>query len=278
MNIYGTTVLTGIFGWPVQHSLSPAMHNAAFKALEMNYVYLPFAIPPASLPLAVRSMRVLGARGVNITIPHKEKVARFLDRVDSMAEKIGSINTIVNDNGILTGYNTDGTGFLEDLKACGVSPKGRSVLLLGAGGAARAIAFALSSAGAGTIRIAARNAKRGGALAAQIPGAQCIPFDQAGHFSQGTDIVVNATPLGMQPGDPSPLAAETIGKRSFVYDIVYNRRTALAAAAAKADAAYSAGLGMLLFQGAQAFKLWTGRKAPVDIMRKALIKALRSNA
>jgi shikimate dehydrogenase len=253
------------------------MHNAAFAALHLDYAYMPFAVPPDALATGVRAMRALGLRGVNITIPHKENVVRYLDRLDAMAEKIGSINTIINNNGVLTGYNTDGTGFLEDMKAAGISPVGKSFLLLGAGGAARAIAFALSAAGAETIRITARNPRRGRALTKRIPGADFVPFARLPLFSREADIIVNATPLGMHPGDRSPLSAADINRNTFIFDTVYNRRTELAAVAKKAGAGYRSGIGMLLCQGARAFTLMTGRTAPRDVMRKALLKQIRTD-
>ena len=276
MNAENVTNVVGIFGYPVKHTLSPAMHEAAFRALRLNFVYLPFEVAPEGLKAAVNAVRSLNMRGVNLTIPHKEKALRHVDALDRSARKTGSINVIVNRKGRLTGYNTDGAGFLADIREQGISPGKKTVLILGAGGAALAVATALSGAGDQKIFVAARNRKRASALVRDIARTKFVPLEAAGETAAAADMVVNATPVGMNPADPPLLLAETLRKDVFVYDIVYTCRTALLREAEKAGAPNSGGLGMLLYQGAAAFELWTEEKAPVAAMRQALVKALES--
>jgi len=275
MNINGSTTVTGIFGYPIAHTLSPSMHNAAFKALGLDFVYVPFQVAPGDLQPAVNSLRVLGIRGINITVPHKEHVVRFLDKIDPLARSIGSVNTVVNDNGILTGYNTDGKGFLRDLASQEVKPEGKTVLLVGAGGAGHALAATLSWAKAGTIYITDANEKLARKLVKQTARTRFVPLSDWKMKINECDILVNATPIGLHDHDPALVETRELKRDLFVYDLIYHRRTKLAQAARKAGARYSDGLGMLLFQGALAFELWTKKKAPVDVMRKALIKNIK---
>ncbi|MHB9156053.1 MAG: shikimate dehydrogenase [Endomicrobiales bacterium] len=267
--------LVGIFGFPVRHSLSPAMHNAAFSALGMDFTYVPFEVPPEKLRPAVEALRTLHFAGVNTTIPHKEKVMRFLDAVDPEAARIGSVNTLVNRNGKLWGYNTDGKGFLADLREHGFSPRGKTALMVGAGGAARAMAWALSRAGIKKLYICDQDGRRARALAGKTARAQAVPAATWKHAVPGIDILINATPVGMRPGDPPLARAPELKRGIFVYDVVYNRSTELLAEARKAGAIPCSGFGMLLHQGALAFQLWTGKKAPLEVMRKALLKAMK---
>lgn len=274
MKISGRTTITGIFGFPVRHTFSPAMHNAAFGKLGLDYVYVPLEVTPPSLGKAVESLRALSLRGVNVTIPHKQNVMRYLDKIDPLAKKIGSVNTIVNDNGVLKGYNTDGTGFLRDLRSKGFNPKGKTVILLGAGGAGRAVAAVLSWAKAKKIYITDLDEKKARALAGSIGNAEYLPFHSWKGNAGKAALIVNATPAGMHKGEP-PIRSGGIKRSTFIYDLVYNRGTELLNEARKAGARSCGGLGMLLNQGAVAFELWTGKKAPLEVMRAALIKALK---
>jgi shikimate dehydrogenase len=233
---------------------------------------MPFEIKPENLKNSVDSIKVLGIAGVNITIPHKESVMQYLDRIDPLAKKIGSVNTIVNNNGVLTGYNTDGKGFLKDLSLNGINPKGKTVLLIGAGGAGRALAGVLSLAGAKKIFITDQDQNRAKKLSASINKAEFEPFKTCHKRIQEADILINATPIGMHKGDPSIIKMEHLNKNIFIYDVIYNRKTLLLEYAKKVKARHSGGLGMLLYQGAFAFELWTNKKAPVTIMKKELLK------
>lgn len=275
MKISGQTNIVGIFGFPIKHTLSPVMHNTAFDFLKLNFRYIPYEVRPRNLKSAVESIRALNIRGVNITIPHKESVLQYLDKVDSLAKKIGSVNTIVNNNGKLTGYNTDGEGFLKDLSSNGFRIQGKRVLLLGAGGAGRAIAVYLSSAKAKKIYIVDAIEKRAHNLANKIHNGIFVDFKRRADYTNDIDIIINATPIGMHKEDPSPVPLKGITPGVFIYDVVYNRKTELIKHAEKLKARSLSGLGMLLYQGALAFELWTNKKAPVQIMRKSLLKTLK---
>lgn len=274
--ISGQTKITGIFGFPIAHTLSPAMHNAAFNALKLDFVYLPFEVQPRDLSKTVEAIRCLGLRGVNVTIPHKKNVMRFLDKIDPLARRIGSVNTIVNKNGFLTGYNTDGSGFLKDIIEKGFNPKGKTALLLGAGGAGYALAAILSINGAKKIYITDYQTSRATELSKRTPRSHVIPLDTWKENIPDSDILINATPAGMHSGDPLIVKSSELGKNIFVYDLIYHRRTELLHAAAKAGLAHSNGLGMLLNQGSLAFELWTEKRAPTEVMRRALLKALKN--
>lgn len=268
------TKIVGIFGYPIGHTLSPVMHNAAFRNLGLKYTYLPFEVHPDRLRKAADSIRSLNLTGVNITIPHKERIMRYINKIDPLAKQIGSVNTVVNKNGILYGYNTDVKGFLKDLLDKGKSIKGKTALLIGAGGAGRAIAAALAFANIKKIYIADLDEKRAKNLAHKTKNAVFTPNKTWKKITNDIDILINATPVGMHKGDPSPVPLECLNKNLFVYDVVYNRVTKLLELAKKAKAISCGGLGMLLYQGALAFELWTGKKAPVQVMRRALVKQL----
>jgi shikimate dehydrogenase len=270
MNIKGSTRVVGIFGHPVGHSLSPAMHNAAFAALGLDYVYVPFPVTPREVQSAVPAIRALGLAGVNVTVPHKEAVIPLIDRLDPLARRIGSVNTIVNRGGVLRGYNTDAEGFLMDLRAQGFSPRGTTTLLLGAGGAARAVAHALKTSGARQILIAARHPVRARRLAQGIPGCAVVPARDLRRQAAAAQLLVNATPLGMGPNDPAPIDPQFLRRDLFVYDLVYNRDTRLLRSARRVGATAAGGLGMLVQQGALAFKLWTGTAVPLAVMQQAV--------
>lgn len=271
----------GIIGYPLGHSVSPAFQQAAFDALSIPVRYERWPTPPEELAprlLSLHNERILGA---NVTVPHKEHVAPLMDHVDPLAVRIGAINTIVNRAGHLTGYNTDAPGFLRSLTDdAGFDPKGKRVLVLGAGGAARAVVFGLAEAGAKSIVISNRTAARAEELAAAVrgTGAGGLATLTWGQGLPDADLIVNTTTIGMKggPGEgQSPLAAKHIPRGALVCDLVYNpQETPLLAAACAAGARPLGGLPMLVYQGAIAFELWTGRKPPVDLMFAAARKAL----
>ncbi len=277
--------LFGIFGDPVGHSLSPAMHNAAFRALGLPCHYAPFRVRPEQLGNAIRSIRALGISGVNITIPHKEEVIPFLDGVDETAQKIGAVNTIKRDGDRLFGYNTDGPGFVQSLLEAGVNPAGKQVILLGAGGAACGVAYALLVAHAAKMMILTRSPHSGLALAERLtplfPHAAIVQGNLQRVALEPTPatrstLLVNATPLGMKKEDPLPYPAEQIQPEWVVADLIYRpHETPLLSAARKRGAGIVPGIGMLLHQGALAFEIWTRRPAPLEVMRQVLEAELR---
>lgn len=287
--ITGKTRVYGIFGYPVEHSASPLMQNAAFHARGLDCVYTPFPVSADRLGAAVAGCRAMGLAGLNITIPHKESVMEFLDEISSEAKLAAAVNTIVNHDGRLTGYNTDGKGFLRSLEEeAGFRVQGKTVLLLGAGGASRGVAVQIALAGAKKVIIANRSQERATAIADLIEGhteaaagvTELTEKALAGVVPEA-DLIVNSTPLGMYPNtaEMPPLPVALVTDRHLVADLVYNpAHTALLQQAKAAGAATLGGLGMLLYQGAIAFELWTGEEAPVDVMRRALEEHFRIKA
>ncbi len=281
--ITAQTKLCGLIGDPVAHSLSPAMHNAAFAALGLDYVYLAFRVARAELPHALNGFRAFGGRGLNVTIPHKVEVIALLDGLDALAGQIGAVNTIVAEGGRLTGYNTDAPGFLAALSGAGYDPQGKRVVLLGAGGAARAVAFALAGlAGAMTILNRASSLKRAEELAASLrlagQAAEVQELSEA-HLRAAlaqADLLVNATSVGMSPqAEETPVPAVLLRPPLTVFDLVYTPlRTRLLREAEAAGCPTIGGLAMLVAQGAASFGLWTGVKPDMSIMRAAALTAL----
>lgn len=270
MTITGKTKVTGLIGYPVEHSLSPAMHNSAFLALGLDYCYVTFPVEPSRLEDAVRGIRALGLKGVNVTIPHKEAVIKFLDRIDSEAKEIGAVNTVVNKEGLLIGYNTDGRGFMASLNENCISLKNRKVFIIGAGGAARAVAYYLSME-AEEVLIHDIDLRKAKALSEGLRGN--VRVSEGLNMIKDADIIINATPLGLKPDDPSPVPPELLKKEQVVCDLIYKKTRFLQEAELKGCLTID-GLGMLLWQGVFAFELWTGVKPPVEVMRKALLDAL----
>ncbi|MDK2881055.1 MAG: shikimate dehydrogenase [Clostridia bacterium] len=285
--IGGQTKVFALYGDPVGHSLSPVMQNRAFAACGLDCCYVPLRVKREGLPTAVAAIRALGLGGVNITIPHKESVLKYLDEVDREAELIGAVNTVVRRENRLCGYNTDAAGFLRSLrKEAGFEATGKKAVVLGAGGAARAVAFALAIGGAASLAVINRDPGRARTLAADVEKKTgCCTA--AGSFQdglleealKGTDLVVNATPVGMFPDcHSSPITAEKLPPGILVCDLVYNPiRTKLLADAAAAGCRVLNGVGMLVAQGALAFELWTGKQAPVAAMREAVEEHLLSH-
>lgn len=280
--ISGKTRVCGIIGDPVEHTMSPAMHNAAFKKLGLDYVYLPFQVKKEELGRAIDGIRALNIRGLNVTLPHKVAVSQFLDELDTPADKIGAINTIVNRNGVLKGYNTDASGFLRALLERGIEPKGKRVVILGAGGASRAISFILAERGARLV-ILNRTWDKAKLCAGRISGlfqneaaALKLNTENLATALSQADILVNTTSLGMSPNiSETPVTSSLLKPGLIVFDIVYNPiETRLQREAKVAGATVISGLDMLVWQGALAFEQWTGLQAPVELMRAEVIKVL----
>ena len=281
----GKTRVCGIIGDPIEHTMSPVMHNAAFKKFGLDYVYVPFRVRQEELGKAIEGMKALNIRGLNVTIPHKIAVIPFLDELDPLAKKIGAVNTIVNDNGVLTGYNTDATGFLQALLERGIEPKGKSVVILGAGGASRAISFILAERGSSLV-ILNRTLDKAKICAdriseifqSEITALKLNRGNLAVALSEA-DILVNATSVGMSPDiNETPVASDLLKPGLVVFDIVYNPiETKLQREAEVAGATVISGLDMLVWQGALAFEKWTGREAPVDLMKEEAIKLLEKH-
>jgi shikimate dehydrogenase len=252
------------------------MHNAAFQALGLDYRYLPFAVEPAALGEAMRGVRALGFAGANLTIPHKERVIPWLDDLSREAQLIGAVNTIVRRGERLIGYNTDAGGFLRALRDdTGVRVRGGRFVVLGAGGAARAVSVALAMAGARGIAVVNRSGWRARGLIRRLRSAfpaveWSAPPPRSLPSARGLRGLIQCTSVGLRPGDPSPVPREWLEPRLVVYDLIYHTPTALLRDAEAVGARCAGGLGMLLHQGAMAFALWTGRKAPVAVMQRAL--------
>jgi shikimate dehydrogenase len=278
-SIDGATQVYGVLGHPVTHSLSPIMHNAAFAGLGLNAAYVPFPVAPEGLAKVVAGLVAAGVCGFNITVPHKQAILDSLDEVLPEARAIGAVNTVRVQHGRLTGTNTDGTGFLISLaEDLAFAPAGKEVLLLGAGGAARAIAFALLGAGVERLLLSNRTAARAAPLAADcrtlFPGRRIDLLGLAELAGSAPHLVVNATSAGMGDGR-SHVALAPLRVREAVLDIVYHPpETALLAEARGLGLRAANGIGMLLYQGAASFQFWTGREPPVEPMRAALLAAM----
>ncbi len=279
------TLLAGIFGYPIRHSISPAMHNAAFARLGIDAVYSAWETTPDGLAAGVASLRNEDYLGANVTVPHKQAVMEHLDDIDDLATRIGAVNTIVNQEGQLLGSNTDALGFINSLRIeAGVSAAGLEVVLIGAGGAARAAAYALADERVSALAIANRTVERAESLANEIAGtgilASAFGLDDPDFLSacERADLIVNSTSVGMLHGpaeDISPIPAEVISPECVIYDMVYNPpKTPLLMDAERLGAKCVGGLPMLVYQGAAAWSRWTGQEAPVDVMFEAAKEAL----
>lgn len=273
MDVSGKTKIVGIFGDPIEHTLSPFMHNSAFKTLGLDICYVAFRVLPEGLPHAVKAIAELNLLGVNITVPHKENVIPFLDEVDKEAAFIGAVNTVVNSDGKLKGYNTDGRGFMNSLSENRISTEGKIVLVIGSGGASRAISYYLSEK-ASKLFLYDINSQKAGKLTSDLQKIRSNVF-----LTEHIDIIdkphilINATPLGLKPGDPLPLNPDLITADTTVCDLIYKKTRFLQEAANKGAKTLD-GSGMLLWQGVLAFELWTGIKPPVDIMRQVLLSKI----
>jgi shikimate dehydrogenase len=275
--IHATTRVAAVIGDPVRHSLSPRLHNAAYRALGLDWVLVAFEIPDGDAPAAIDAARVLGLVGYAVTMPHKTAIAALCDELSPDAAALRSVNTVtVLPDGRIAGDSTDGAGFLRSLAEAEVDPAGRSVLVLGAGGAARAVARSLGVAGADVV-IAARN-PAAAADAAALAGGTAIAWADRGERAATADIVVNATPLGMAahaaPGGAdaeAAIGADGLGPKHVVVDLVYHPlETPLLRTASAQGARAVSGLGMLVHQAALQVERWSGQPAPLEAMRAAV--------
>lgn len=278
MKIKGSTNVVALIGHPVEHSFSPPMHNAAFKSLKMDYVYTAFDVNPNDLENAVAGAQALNIKGFNVTIPHKIEVMKYLNEIDEVASLIGAVNTI--DFKDLKGYNTDGIGAVKAIGEV-TNIKNKNVVIAGAGGASRAISFYLAKYGADKLTILNRNVDKAQKLADDVLASGLIDDVSSDDIKnmdlKDVDILINTTPVGMHPNvDDVPIAsAEEMHEDLVVFDAVYNpNETGLLKEAINVGAKPVYGIKMLLYQGAESFEIWTGKKAPIDVMEDALRKTL----
>lgn len=280
MKIKGSTNIVGLIGHPVEHSFSPPMHNAAFDALNMDYAYVAFDVNPNDLKSAIEGAESLNIKGFNVTIPHKVDVMQYLDELDEVARLIGAVNTIDFKN--LKGYNTDGIGAVKAIEEV-TSIKNKNVVVAGAGGASRAISFYIAKYGAESLTILNRNEAKAESLASDVSDSGLIgevasdSINAIGNYMDGADVLIDTTPLGMHPNinDEPIVKADMMDEDLVVFDAVYNpNETVLIKEAIKANAKPVYGIKMLLYQGTESFKIWTGKTAPVDVMEKALRNTL----
>lgn len=274
-----------MFGYPVEHTLSPAMHNAAIAALGLHYVYIPFSVPPDQIGPAIRSLVALGIIGVNLTIPHKERVLPYLDQIAPEAQALGAVNTVHHVESRLIGYNTDDRGFAEPLRTAGFSPQGKRAVVLGAGGAARAVTHRLARDGA-QVTLVNRTPERAQALADEVNRSVGREMVDWLHFEErtrltdvmiGAQLLVNTTSVGMSPDYQAipPIPLNALHPGLFVYDLIYRpQETRLLAAARAVGAQTLNGVAMLVHQGAAAFEIWTGTRPPLEVMEQAVLAGL----
>jgi len=285
MVISGNARVCAIIGDPVEHSLSPVMHNAAFKKLGLDLVYMAFTVTPKELKIAISDARVMGLKGLNVTMPHKNAVMSYLDDVDQMARNIGAVNTILSHDGRLIGYNTDGNGAIIAMQENKIFPKGKKLIILGAGGAAKAIAYQAAQ-DVEELVILNRTPEK----ARKIAESLRRNYDKKvkiGKLSstvlkeelKTADILINATSVGMYPNiDRSPVPSDFLSPDLSVMDIVYNPiTTKLLNDAISIGAKVVSGIEMLIYQGSLAFEIWTNCLAPVEVMRNAVLNQIKKN-
>ncbi|MEM2937205.1 MAG: shikimate dehydrogenase [Candidatus Bathyarchaeia archaeon] len=283
MEISGKTKVCGVIGDPIEHSLSPLIHNAAFKHLKLNFVYVAFRVKKEELEEAVHGVRSLNIHGLNVTMPHKSAIIKYLDEIEPTARAVGSVNTVLNADGKLIGFNTDGVGALNALKKNQIELNGKKLLVLGAGGAAKAIAFHLAPE-VEELRILNRTGEKARQLASflqekfnkKILGNTLSP-SLLKEWLKDADILINATSAGMHPNsDQTLVKREWLNPKLAVMDIVYNPiETRLIKDAKAVGAKVVYGTEMLVYQGAASFEIWCGCPAPVDVMREAVLKNLQ---
>lgn len=275
--------LIGLIGNPVKHSKSPLMHNSMFDKLNLKYQYLAFNVMQNDLERAINGIKALNMKGANVTIPHKVEAMKFLDEISDEASQIGAVNTIVNHDGKLIGYNTDGEGYLKSLIGeTAISLKGKKIMILGAGGAARAIAYTLSQQNIDSIIIINRNIEKAKDLKVIIESNTSTEIAEIADISKyidNIDIIINTTSIGLYPNvDQTLIAKEWIKASHLVSDIIYNPLvTRLLADANEKGAMIHSGLGMFVYQGAIAFEKWTGIFPDTEFMRKTVIDSFKSN-
>ena len=282
MRISGSTTLVGVIGNPVKHSLSPVILNAAFREAKINWVYTAFETPEEKLADAIGGIRALGIAGLSVTMPHKAKVCSLLDEISDSAQTLNAVNCIVNDAGKLEGHNTDGDGFLDAVKHdAGLDVAGKKVLVVGSGGSARSIIHSLGKAGAAEIAVINRTKKKAlDALELAGPVGRYVEETEIPEVVSEANLVVNATPIGMLDTDDTanfPIEPNLFSKGQVAIDLIYHPiSTPWMEALRDLEVEAHGGLSMLIFQAARAFKLWTGKEAPVDAMRKAAMDEIEN--
>lgn len=277
INLDGSTQVYGIFGYPVKHSKSPLFQTAAFRHLGINAVYVPFCVKPENLQQAISSIKVLGIKGVNITIPFKEDAVKYMDEVSEEVKVIGALNTVKNIDGYLVGYNTDCYGFVEGLKQIEPDIQGKTAVIIGAGGASRAVVYGLLKENICKIYIANRTVERAQAIVQDFKKyyrvvdeiIQPLKLDEITKYLEKAQIVINTTSVGLNDQDSPIFDYEMLQPHQCVVDIIY-KKTALLKKAEEKGCRFQDGYPMLIYQGAKSFEIWTGQVAPVDIMKKAL--------
>jgi shikimate dehydrogenase len=282
MPITATTKIVGVMGQPIAHSASPAMHNAAFAAMKLDWAYIALEVAPKNLRSALRGARDMNFVGVNLTVPHKILALEFCDEIDEEAKLLGAVNCISFRDGKIRGFNTDGYGFVEALKEeFNLELRGKRVLVLGAGGAGRAIAVKSAMENAAKVVVANRTASKIAPIRREISKTAtkfaAIPLksDAIARESAKSDVLVNATSVGLRAGESLGLSQKSFRKGFIVFDTIYNpAETELLRAAKKAGALAANGVSMLLHQGAKSFEIWTNRKPPLAVMRRALRQAV----
>ncbi len=285
MKISGRTKVCALIGDPVEHSLSPIIQNAAFRSLDLDYVYVVFNVKSGDLREAVYGVKALGICGLNVTMPHKTAIIPYLDELDETARKTGSVNTVLNNNGRLVGYTTDGVGALNALKHAGVDPSDKRIVILGAGGASRSISFTLAEH-ASELVILNRTFSKAKALKDAIRKAlgdrakvRALPLTDENLSVElaDADILINATSVGMKPNEnETPVKQIYLRGDLVVFDLIYEPlETRLLREAKSIGAKVVDGLSMLVHQGAASFEIWTGVKAPVDVMMEAALEVIQ---
>ena len=282
MRINGSTVLVGVIGNPVKHSLSPVILNAAFREAKINWVYTAFETPEEKLADAIGGIRALGIAGLSVTMPHKTKVCSLLDEISDSAQSLGAVNCIVNDAGNLKGHNTDGDGFLDAVKHdAGLDVAGKKILVIGSGGSARSIIYSLGKAEAREIAVINRT-KNKALDALELAGSvgRHVEENEISKVVSEVDLVINATPVGMSDTEGTssfPLEPDLLTKGQLAVDLIYHPiSTPWMEALREREVEVHGGLSMLIFQAAKAFKLWTGKDAPVEAMRKAALDEIEN--
>ena len=279
--INSETKIVGLFGHPVEHSLSPNMHNIAFEDLNLNYIYVAFDVKPKNLKTALIGAKAMQLIGLNVTIPHKVKILNYLDYIDESAKLIGAVNTIHFEDNLIKGYNTDGKGALLALENI-TSVKNKKITVLGAGGAARAVICELLLAGIDSVNIINRNLNKAEVLKKDIllnidANINIDNYDNLKKIIPKTDILIDSTPVGMYPNNKAkPLVTSDIMHSDLVVNhLVYNPlETSILKEAKKADAKTVSGLDMLIYQGIESLKIWTKKEASYDLLKETLLKTL----
>lgn len=277
--VNGETQVYGIIGYPVKHSKSPQFQTAAFQTLGINAIYLPFQVRPEDLQKAIEGIKALSIKGINVTVPHKEEVIKYLDEISEEVEYIGACNTVKNIDGYLQGFNTDAYGFIGGLKELTPDFANKKFLVIGAGGASRAVIYGLIKSGVQKIILANRTVKKAEEIVSDFKKLNrfieeiidIISLSHIENYLKDVDIIVNTTSIGLKEDDPPLFDYSKIEKRHIIVDIIY-KKTKLLQAAEEKGCLYQDGLPMLLYQGAKAFEIWTGQKAPVEEMRRVLLQ------